>query len=97
MKIKTMIAQELLNTKDVIIIKEMMMMIIGIERLMMTITKILVMIVVAVKVIEKESEDTVMITKIVETIEERGDEGSSMRMIVMKRRVEDLIGKDINV
>ena len=92
-----MIAQELLNTKDVIIIKEMMMMIIGIERLMMTITKILVMIVVAVKVIEKESEDTVMITKIVETIEERGDEGSSMRMIVMKRRVEDLIGKDINV
>lgn len=96
MKIKTMIAQELLNTKDVIIIKEMMM-IIGIERLMITITKILVMIVVAVKVIEKESEDTVMITKIVETIEERGDEGSSMRMIVMKRRVEDLIGKDINV
>lgn len=91
-----MIAQELLNTKDVIIIKEMMM-IIGIERLMITITKILVMIVVAVKVIEKESEDTVMITKIVETIEERGDEGSSMRMIVMKRRVEDLIGKDINV
>ena len=49
-----MIAQELLNTKDVIIIKEMMM-IIGIERLMITITKILVMIVVAVKVIEKES------------------------------------------
>lgn len=96
MKIKTMIAQELLNTKDVIIIKEMMM-IIGIERLMITITKILVMIVVAVKVIEKESEDTVIITKIVETIEERGDEGSSMRMIVMKRRVEDLIGKDINV
>ena len=91
-----MIAQELLNTKDVIIIKEMMM-IIGIERLMITITKILVMIVVAVKVIEKESEDTVIITKIVETIEERGDEGSSMRMIVMKRRVEDLIGKDINV
>ena len=96
MKIKTMIAQELINTKDVIIIKEMMM-IIGIERLMITITKILVMIVVAVKVIEKESEDTVMITKIVEIIEERGDEGSSMRMIVMKRRVEDLIGEDINV